>query len=58
MREASRWAALCTGRGGGEQVKIERASNMNGHGWGEGRKKGGKNDPENRRKKGGTEGLY
>ena len=51
VRAASSWAALCTGRGGGVRVKIERASKRNGYGWGGGRKEGEKNDPENGRRK-------
>ena len=43
--EESRWAALCTGRGGEERVKIERSSKRNGYGWRGGRKEGGKKDP-------------
>ena len=52
MQAESRWAALCTRRGGGERVKIERASKRNGYGWGGGRKERGKNYPENGRRKG------
>ena len=33
VRATSRWAALCTGRGGGEKVKSGRASTMNGYIW-------------------------
>ena len=51
MRSASMWAALCTGRGGRERVKIERYSKKNGYGWGGGKKEGGNNDTENRRRK-------
>ena len=51
MRSASRWAALCTGSGGGERVKIERYSKRNGYGWGGGRKEGGNNNPEKGRRK-------
>ena len=40
VRATSRLVALCTSRGGGEQVKVERASKRNGYGW-EGGKKGG-----------------
>ena len=47
----SRWAALRTGRGGGERVKIERAPKRNGYIWGGGRKEGEKNYPENRIRK-------
>ena len=43
----SRWAVIYTGRGGGERVKIERASKRNGYGWGRGRKEGEKNNTEN-----------
>ena len=32
VRSVTRWAALRTGRGGGERVKIERASKRNGYG--------------------------
>ena len=46
-----RWAALCTGRGGEERVKIERSSKRNGYGWGGGRKEGEKKDQENGRRK-------
>ena len=38
VRSVTRWAALCTGRGGGERVKIERASKRNGYEWGRGSK--------------------
>ena len=47
MQELPRWAALCTGRGNGEQVKNERASTRNGCGLGGGRKEGQTNNPEN-----------
>ena len=43
--------ALCTGRGGGERVKNERALTMNSYGWGGGSKKGVKNNPEDGRRK-------
>ena len=51
MRVTSRWAALCTNRGVGEQVKIDRSSNRNGYGWGGVRKEEENNDPENGRRK-------
>ena len=51
VRATSCWAALRTGRGGGERVKNERASTMNGYGWGGGRRQGETNDPENDRRK-------
>ena len=49
-RETSRWAELCTRKGFGEQVKIERASKSNGYGLGRGQKEGKKNKQENRRR--------
>ena len=51
VQTTSRWAAFRTGRGGGERVKNERASTMNGYGWGGGRRQGETNDPENDRRK-------
>ena len=44
-RATSSWEALCTWKGGGERVKNERVSMMNGYRWGGGRKEGGTNDP-------------
>ena len=38
VQTTSRWVALRTGRGGGERVKIERASKRNGYEWGRGSK--------------------
>ena len=49
VQATSRWEALCTGRIGGEQVKRERASGMNGYGCERGRKEGETNNPENGR---------
>ena len=46
-----KWAALHTGRGGGERVKDEMVLMMNGYGWGGGRKEEETNDPENGRRK-------
>ena len=57
MNNIHEWAALCARRGGGERVKIDRDPKRNGYGWGGGRKEGGKNDPENGRRKCGAEGL-
>ena len=51
MRATSRWVALRNGRGGGERVKIERASKRNGYGRRGGRKEEENSDPENRRRK-------
>ena len=51
VRTTSRWAALRTRKVGGERVKIERDSKRNGYGWRGGRKEGGNNDLENRRRK-------
>ena len=38
--DTSRWAAICTRRGGGERVKTDRASKRNNYGWGGVRKEG------------------
>ena len=51
VRATSRWAALQTIRGGGEQVKINRDSKRNDYGWGGGRKEGKNNSKENWRRK-------
>ena len=50
-RETSRWAALRTGIGGGERLKIDRASKRNGYEQGGGRKEGVNNGTENGRRK-------
>ena len=58
MRETSRWAALCTGRGGGDRVKNEGALMTNGYIWGGGSKVGETNNLENgRREKVGQKGY-
>ena len=38
VQATSRWAALCTSRGGRERVKKDRDSTMNGYVWGGGSK--------------------
>ena len=43
----SKWAVLCTRRGGGERVKNERTLTINRYGWGGGRKEGETNNSEN-----------
>ena len=57
VRTTSRWAALRTGRGGGEQVKIERASKRYIYGWGGVRKEGGKERSRKRGKQFGADGI-
>ena len=57
VRVTSRWEALVTGRGGGERVKNERASEMNGYGWGGGRKEEKKTTQKTIEEKCGAEGI-
>ena len=41
-----KWKAICIRRVSGERLKNDRASTMNGYGWGGGMKEGEMNNPE------------
>ena len=58
VRATSRWVELFTNIGGGERANNKRDLAMNGYVWGDSRKEGETNNPENYRiKKGGAVGL-